>query len=594
MHKQFHLDSFTTTVCKDLSAAIKRLFQKDTALAELAGRLTPPPRGREGHWALPCFFLQADLKKPPFEIAQTMAQAYSQNPSKIFKEVRGEGGYVNFFFHPGFLIQNLLKPLKGGGMFHIPKKNFRCWLVEYSQPNTHKDLHVGHLRNLCFGLSLVSLLKKRGFPVKTCTFPGDVGAHVGKCLWYLKQYNKEPVPGEKPAGLRGRFLGRVYARACSRFDQDLKNPALKDQTKKQARDILHHIQNKEGEFYRLWQETRLWSCNLMKEIYQSMGAQFDKWYWESEVDAPSVQWIKELYKTGRLEKSDGAVGLNLGENLGFCLLLKSDGGGLYAAKDLYLARQKVKDYNPEKSIYIVDQRQEKHFKQIKAVLERVGLAEEAGRMFHLKYNFVELKTGPISSREGGGVSAGDLINNMSLYVKNNFLNKYKAQWSEDQIQNTAGAVAEGALKYGMNDQDLNKKIVFDMKEWLKWDGCSGPYLQYAYARASTLLSKFDALKDDFSCLDRWDVFSPEEEDLIVHLSWFSLVMEKSAWQMKTALVCRYLFDLAKLFSRFYQNCPVGGAKDEAAKSRRLFLVQTVRAVLKEGLSYLAIPCLEKM
>ena len=196
----------------------------------------------------------------------------------------------------------------------------------------------------------------------------------------------------------------------------------------------------------------------------------------------------------------------------------------------------------------------------------------------------------------------------------------QAPWTEDQIHTVACQIAQGAIKYGMNEQDLNRKIVFDMEEWLKLDGKSGPYIQYAYARAGSLLKKLNALKTDdraggsagdLKSSDRagpaagnlnkeWEsvksqcLNTEEEWDLVVHLSWFSPLMEKCASQMKTAPVCYYLYELAQKFSRFYQNCPIGTLKDEDQKKLRLFLVQVVRRVLKEGMDTLTIPTPEKM
>ena len=312
------------------------------------------------------------------------------------------------------------------------------------------------------------------------------------------------------------------------------------------------------------------------------------------MDEPSVKLVNKLYKAGKLELSDSAIGMNLGEPLGFCLLLKSDGNGLYATKDLYLAKKKFEDYKPEKNIYIVDQRQETHFQQIFKVMTHIGLKEEAKKSIHLKYNFVELKTGPMSSRAGNIVPIMSLIEKMTDYIVDNFLNKYKGEWTEEKIKNTARLIAEGAIKYGMNQQDLNKKIVFDMKEWLKLDGRSGPYIQYAYARACSLLKKLNTQEEQESDINISTLSSSEEWQLIIHLSWFSLIMENSAWQMKTSPICYYLFELAQKFSRFYQNCPIGTLDNEEQKNFRLFLVQVTRNVLKEGLACLSISAPEQM
>ena len=331
----------------------------------------------------------------------------------------------------------------------------------------------------------------------------------------------------------------------------------------------------------------------MNEVYEWTGAKFDYWYWKSEMDTPSIKWVKSLLEEGKLQLSESAVGMHLGEVLGFCLLLKSDGNGLYATKDLYLAKKKFKDHNPAKNIYIVDQRQENHFQQVFKVLENIGYPELAKKSCHLKYNFVELKTGAMSSRAGNIIPIMSLIDTMTNYIKDHFLNKYQEEWSNEKIKHTAYIIAQGAIKYGMNEQDLNKKIVFDMKEWLKLDGRSGPYIQYAHARACSLLRKLTSSTENKE-VNMKALSSPEEWDLILHLSWFSLTMEKCAWQMKTSPICHYLFELAQKFSRFYQNCPIGSLDNQEQKHFRLFLVQVVKKTLEEGLSTLSIPAPEQM
>ena len=587
--QSFFLDIFTKKLCTEIAGHISKLFSIQVSDEELAGIFTSPPQEEWGHWSLPCFFLSKTLKKNPNEIATSLAKACSS--SSVFTKAHAQGPYVNLFFSPAFLNKYLLKPLLKEQLFGVQNKTGKhtgSYLIEYSQPNTHKELHIGHLRNLCFGLALVTLLKKRGCSVKTCTFPGDSGTHVAKCLWYLKHHNKKSAAAER----KGEWLGKIYTEACRKFEEEQTNN--KETTDRQITDILQQLYKKKGEFYLLWQETRQWSHDLMKEVYEWAGADFDQWYWESEVDEASVEWVKDLYRQKQLQLSEGAIGLDLGEKLGFCLLLKSDGNGLYATKDLYLIKKKFEDFKIFKNIYIVDQRQERHFEQVLEVFDKIGFPDQARKSQHLKYNFVELKSGPMSSRAGNIVPIMELIDTMQSYIKTNFLNKYKddKQWSQKQIDHTAKIIAEGAIKYGMNEQDMNKKIVFDMEEWLKLDGRSGPYIQYAHARACTLLDKQNFKRVTNYDLQKMDQI--EEWQLLIHLSWFSLIMEKSSHQMKTSTICHYLFDLARKFSQFYQNCPIGSLEDEQKKHTRLALVKAVQLVLKEGLSYLAISAPEQM
>ena len=575
--KLFFIDPFMQRLCQELSKIINKSLSLTPSLYELVQNIHTPPKEEWGHYSLPCFFLNQTGKTSKGQNPAILATqiAKGATPSPVFEKASATGPYVNFFVKKSFIQKYLLDFIQKG--FPPPLKKTEPWLIEYSQPNTHKELHIGHLRNLFFGLSLTTLLKKRGWPVITCTYPGDMGTHINKCLWYLTYHNKTPVPQKN----KGEWLGALYAKACQKYDQ-----TPEQERAEQIKNIAQQLQEKKGPSYKLWQETRLWSKELMDQLYQWAGAKFDYWYWESEIDTPSVKWVKELYQQKLLELSKGAIGLDLNPQLGFCLLLKSDGQGLYATKDLYLMAQKFKDHKPAQNIYIVDQRQETHFQQIFKVMEHLNHKDWANKSTHLKYNFVELKEGVISSRTGNIVPAQALIHKMTKYIEEVFLKKYQGQWTEQKITHTSKMIAQGALQFGMNDQDLNKKIVFDMKEWLKLDGRSGPYIQYAYARACTLLNKFPSqeLKNIKPLIT-----TPEEWGLILHISWFSLLMEKSAWQMKTAPICHYLFELAQKFSRFYQNCPIGKANNEDQKNFRLFLTQVTKKTLKEGLSTLSIP-----
>ena len=207
----------------------------------------------------------------------------------------------------------------------------------------------------------------------------------------------------------------------------------------------------------------------MQAVYEWADVKFDSWYWESDVDASSVKLINEYYEKGLFVKDDGAIGIDLkAEKLGFCLLLKSDGTGLYATKDLELARRKFIDHKVEKSIYIVDNRQSLHFKQVFKTLEKMGF-DNAKNCYHLQYEMVELSDGAMSSRKGNIVALQELIDQMVNTIKNHHLEKYKNDWSDAEIDSVANIVASGAIKYGMTRVDSNKKIIFDMDEWLKLD-----------------------------------------------------------------------------------------------------------------------------
>ena len=457
-------------------------------------------------------------------------------------------------------------------------------MIEYSQPNTHKELHVGHMRNLCLGSALINLHQYAGFEVLSATFPGDMGTHVAKCLWYLKKHNKENAPASR----KGAWLGALYSKAHIMLeDQKDKNH------KEELTAIINEIESANGPYYELWKETRQWSLEQMQEIYAWAGVHFDYWFWESEVDQESLELVQDYHKKGLFIKDDGAIGIDLKEEkLGFVLLLKSDGTGLYATKDLSLALRK-KTLGIQKSIYVVDKRQELHFKQVFSILEKMG-QKDTTLLYHLSYDFVELPSGPMSSRAGNIVPIQSLIDQMQLLIEEQYLVKYKDEWNEKEIKDCASIIAAGAIKYGMNRIDSNKKIVFAMKEWLKLDGDSGPYLQYVCARIKSLLSKAKELKEIKGITLKNYSLNPREIAIILKIASFNEVIESCLRQYKTSPLCHYLYEMGKLFNSFYAESPILKEELQEAQDVRILLAQSTYLTMEKGLALLGITLPHKM
>ncbi len=607
-----------------------------------------PPKKDMGHLAFGCFTLAKALKVAPPQIAKSIADFFNsesyknsqvssdktlnsgdsrlvENLPSIFSmcaKVEAAGPYVNFVLNSNTLFKDVLLPIADGTYFktHLFEDTPRV-MIEYSQPNTHKEIHVGHMRNACLGDSLIRILKYANFNVISSTFPGDVGTHVAKCLWYLKYHNQEP----EPTNHKGEWLGRIYSKAHLKLEDELGSPQ-EEKNREQLTLILKQLEEKKGEYFEKWKETREWSKALMNEVYNWCDIKFDHWYWESDVDSQSVQWAKELFSQGKLIESQGAIGMDLSDkNLGFCLLLKSDGNGLYATKDIELARRKFEDFHIEKSIYVVDTRQALHFQQVFATLEKLNFPQ-AKECFHLQYNFVELPDGAMSSRKGNIVPLTDLVHQMENHVKTQYLSRYENEWTQDEIVNTSTIIAKGAIKYGMLKMDPNKKIVFDMKEWLKLEGDTGPYIQYAYARIQSLLRKMDfdesqylnnkkininnnsninnssnniinnssSSSSSFKLDSLFSINKESEIQLAVALSQLNQVIYLSAENYKPSLLCNYLFDLAKSFSQFYSECPIANAETPELKQDRLFLSYATGLILKTGLAQLGIPVPQRM
>jgi len=557
-------------------------------LEQIINKFSRPPDFKLGHFAFPCFFLSKQVGKAPALIGQELAAQLENNRPELLAQISHQGPYINFYFSTARMGKLALEKIENGEYFKTPLiQQAPKLMVEYSQPNTHKELHVGHMRNLCLGNALVRLLRYTGHETIAATFPGDVGTHVAKCLWYYRHKN----PGNPPVSHKGAWLGELYSKANNLLE-DEKGSAQEEKNRLELTQILKQLESRQGEYYELWKETREWSIALMQEVYSWANIHFDKWYWESEFDSPSLQLAREYYRQGFYIESEGAIGMDLGQDgLGFCMTIKSDGTGLYATKDIMLAQKKFNDFKLDKSIYVVDKRQAHHFKQVFKVLEKVGF-EHAKDCYHLQYDFVELPDGPMSSRKGNIVPLMELVEKMQNKIKGDYLEKYRTEWSDQEIDDCAKIVAEGAIKYGMIRMDNSRKIVFDMNEWLKLDGETGPYLQYVHARIRSLCDKQGykhASKRDWSLLTH-----PAEQAVVVHLTMFNNVMLDAALQSKTPLACAYLYDLAKLFNSFYAECSIAKAGSEEVKNVRLALSYCVGESMKKGLEILGIEAPEKM
>ena len=579
-------DNIRKYVATQIYQKLSLEVQNAISLLDLSQQLVEPPNPEMADLAFGCFILAKLQKTSPANCASELKKQIELDAN--ITSIEAAGPYLNFKLSSDFFGKEVLGSAIDGSLFHKQlSQNNPKTMVEYSQPNTHKELHVGHMRNLCLGDSLVRMMKYAGYPIISSTFPGDVGTHVAKCLWYMKFHNSEPVPQTQ----KGEWLGRMYSKAHIKLEDEKGSPQ-EELNRQSLTQILKQLEEKSGEFYDLWKETRAWSIDLMKQAYQWADVSFDHWYWESDVDSTSVQWVKKLYSEGKIIESQGAIGMNLeADNLGFCLLLKSDGTGLYATKDLELARRKFEDFKIEKSIYVVDMRQALHFKQVFKTLEHLGF-EQAKNCFHLQYNYVELPDGAMSSRKGNIVPLFTLIHNMEQMIQEQYLARYKNEWSEEEIQKTASIVAKGAIRYGMLRMDNNKKIVFDMKEWLRLDGESGPFIQYSCTRIKSLIRKFGY---DEKSKAQWSLLTHQtEKNLMQSILNFNSLAVTAADQYKPALICTFLYDLAKRFNQFYHDCPIGTAENAELKNARMALSLAVGKTLEQGLSLLGIPTPERM
>ena len=570
-----------------LAQALKKIVPNPDEVnsSQIYWQLSSPPTFDMGQLCYPCFALSKLLKKAPPQIGADIVANILK--TDLISDISVQGPYVNFKYNFAALAKSLIPQILNGLSFkHQLTIDEPKTIIEFSQPNTHKELHVGHMRNLCLGDAIVKLHRYCGVETLATTFPGDVGTHVAKCLWYYEKYNQEPIPQER----KGAWLGSLYTKANNLLEEQ-KGTELEDDNRSELTTILKQLHAGEGHYYELWKQTRQWSIELMQSVYKWAGVEFDSWYWESDVDADSVALVKKWHDKGLFVEDQGAIGMDLkADKLGFCLLLKSDGTGLYATKDLELARRKFEDHGIKKSIYVVDNRQALHFKQVFKTLEKMGF-EQSKDCYHLQYEMVELTDGAMSSRKGNIVPLQSLIDQMVAKIKSDYLDRYEG-WKVEKKDEVANMVAAGAIKFGMTRVDNNKKIVFDMAQWLKLDGESGPYIQYVHARIQSMLKK---LGFDKSTQLNYAVLTHSlEQQILYKLSHFNDTVQEACKQYKTLLVCSYLYDLSKLFNSFYAECPVANAESVELKNARAALCYSVASTLNVGLGLLGIQAPDQM
>jgi arginyl-tRNA synthetase len=555
---------------------------------QIAALLTVPPEFSLGQCAFPCFSFAKALRKAPPLIAQDLAVRIMTKNRTMIEKVDAVAGYLNFHQDAAGVGAALFGRMTSSSFFtgeKIAAPLREKIVVEYSQPNTHKALHVGHLRCLVLGDAVCRILAYAGHEVVKATYPGDLGAHIAKTLWYMQNRYTDALP----ASNRADWLGDIYALADEAIKKDT---GTENEAGNRAliTDILRQLQNKSGPAYDLWKETREWSLDQLKSVYSWLGVDFDAWFFESECDEPSRELVRQKFKEGRFIQDQGAIGIDLSPwKLGFAMFLKSDGNGLYITKDLELLRRKFADPKVTSSIVVVDQRQKLHFQQLYKTAELIGYPQ-ASKSSTLLYETVNTADGKaFSSRSMNGLRLLELRTAMEQKVTQDYLERYRGNWSDSEIAETAKQVTIGALKYGMLRVDNSTQVTFVLEEWLKLDGDTGPYLQYMHARCCNILEKQGRPAEVAGIV----LDADEERILLFHLTRFNEFARQSAQQQRPSVISGYLFDLAKTFNRFYEACSIRTAEGDLRNSR-LKLVEASARIMKEGLALLGIPAPSRM
>jgi arginyl-tRNA synthetase len=596
--ENFKYDPAKCSLAETLFAALGKSAQgelpAELSVLDFFKALEQPPEKALGDYALPCFRFAKALKKNPNLVAEELKKELEASNNPWISKVDLKGAFLNIFTDQKQVAKALIPELVSRHGFEILKSNAENnktkVMIEFSQPNTHKEFHVGHGRNVCLGDSLCRIFSYNGFDVKPVNYIGDEGAHIAKCLWGIDNYKGEPLT-EKVEN-KAEWLGQRYVEANNKLKEATTD---EEKAKNQAEisAILKSIENKTGRYYETWKITRQYCLDDFNRIYKWLDVHFDHIFFESDVSEASQEIVDEYMKKGLFKEDQGAVGFDMSDKkLGFFMARKSDGTTLYGTKDLALAKVKFNDFDIDRSIYVVASEQNFHFKQVFYALEKMGF-KQAEKCYHLSYGMVVRPEGKMSSRAGNSFTFLQLIN-LVIEEINTYLEKYKDEWDKARLEDTAHKLAVGAIKYGMLQADPNKEIVFDPKEWVSFEGNSGPYLMYSYARTQSILNK--AKEQGLAPkMDHLDLLTHESErELMRHLYDFNQTVIYACENYKPSTIANHLFFTCKAYNRFYTEVSVMKAENESLRDARLALLQGFANTLKTGLYLLGITPPEKM
>lgn len=585
-------DPAKLSLAETLQAALNKMGTS-FEISELFKSIEQPPEKEMGDYALPCFRFAKALKKNPNLLAEEIKKELEATGNSWIEKIELKGAFLNIFTDRKKIAAYIIPAVLSDRYFSLLEKNSgndkTKVMIEFSQPNTHKEFHVGHGRNVCLGDSLCRLFRYTGFKVVAANYIGDEGAHIAKCLWGVEKYAGVPLTDK--VSNKAEWLGQRYVEANNLLKDA--SPEDKEKYQKEISTILKSIESKSGKYFEIWETTRQYCLDDFNTIYKWLDVNFDHFFYESEVSEASQEIVEEYIKKGLFVESQGAIGFDMSDKkLGFFLARKSDGTTLYITKDLALAKVKFNEFDIDRSIYVVGSEQNFHFKQLFYALEKMGF-KQADQCYHLSYGMVVRPDGKMSSRAGNSFTFLQLIELVTTEIQL-YLEKYKTEWDEKRLEDTAHLLAVGAIKYGMLQADPNKEIVFDPKEWVSFEGNSGPYLMYSYARTQSIITRAreQNIKSSF---DHLHLLTHEsEKDLMRTLYDFNQTALYATENYKPSTLSTHLYFMCKSYNRFYAELSVLKAETPELVSARLALLEAFSKTLKQGLFLLGITPPEKM
>ena len=566
------------------------------------------PPNMSGDLTINCFRFAKILRGSPDKIADKVLEFFNQNSDVA--TVEKIKAFVNISLTPGAVyrdsVANIAALLQSPQLDKAEQKRI---LIEYSAPNTNKPQHLGHVRNNTLGMSLASLLSRVGNDVIQINLVNDRGIHICKSMLAYERFGEGITP--ESSGIKGDHLvGNFYVKYNTELKQQLSDlrkskPELKDENDDKlfletelgqaTHKMLQDWEDGDEKVLALWRKMNSWVFAGFDQTYKRMGIEFKQTYLESETYLLGKDIVADGLARGVFKKrEDGAITIDLGK-MGEKVVLRSDGTSVYITQDIGTTLKKYSNYEPDEQIWVVGDEQILHFKMLFEIMKKLGYAW-ADDLHHLAYGMVNLPSGKMKSREGTVVDADELFDEMVNLSEEACKERYGDSVSAEEIAKRAETIGMGALKFMLLKFNPKTTMMFDPQASVRFEGDTGPYVQYACARINSIERKaverelkFDADKINWDLLD-----SNEEKTLAITAFFYPQSLQLAAQKMDCSVLIEYLLDLAKAFNRFYRECPVVAADNKELSCARMALCLAIREILTDGLNTLTIEVPEAM
>ena len=584
-----------------VKAAVKALYDVEATDAMVQLQKTRPEF--EGNLTVVVFPFVKLARKAPAQVATEIGEKLMADGSGLIARFNAVQGFLNLVIDDAFWIKQLEAIDAEANYGQQPSRN-QLMMVEYSSPNTNKPLHLGHVRNNLLGYSIARIQEANGWKVVKTNIVNDRGIHICKSMLAWLKFGNGETP--ETSGKKGdHLIGDYYVRFDKEYKAqiaELMAKGMDEETAKkeaplmlEAQEMLRKWEANDPEIRALWAKMNEWVYAGFDETYKRLGVSFDKIYYESNTYLEGKSEVEKGLAAGQFyRREDGSVWADLTKDgLDEKLLLRSDGTSVYMTQDIGTAKLRFQDYPIDKMVYVVGNEQEYHFKVLSILLDRLGFPF-GKELVHFSYGMVELPNGKMKSREGTVVDADDLMDKMIEDAKEIYLEKNdQSPMSNVQCDEVARMVGLGALKYFILKVDPRKNMLFNPAESIDFNGNTGPFIQYTYARIQSVLRKAEKL-DDLGILGNLGGLDPKELALIQRLTEFPQTVRVAGDNFSPAVICNYAYDLACDFNSFYHDLSILNEPDAAKRALRLLLAKNVGKVLNAAMSLLGIEMPERM